>query len=1178
VLLREAAVSTAETPRIAELRSALDRGDLDSVRRTLLTVDGREAELLQEGMGAEAFERARQAAASGRRRGKLGKVLVLPGIMGTELDAVDRKGDVDRIWIDFVRLLAGRIGDLELTPDGNPARAGVQIRPAGLHNLTYVPILLELDTRWHVRPFPFDWREDIDKSAERLDAEITSFGAGDPVHLVAHSMGGLVSRRFMQKHPATWKAMDDTTGAGRGGRLLMLGTPNRGSFAIPLTLSGAEKILKALAVGDIHHSMNDLLEIISTFPGLYQMLPSPIADLGTGEDHKKLYDVANWGALPAKAPHLARADAFMRDLDAVIDPDRLLYVAGFDRDTPVGIRIESPGKFSYRKSRDGDGRVPHALGLLEQVKTYWVNETHGDLAKNVHVLDAVHELLQKGTTTVLAATKPAARRAAPVQEWEAANDVAPLPTEARAIAEKGKVTRRTTGKPSLTPEEQTRLRNLTLSEYLGSDKPMPDDGPGRRRGGGYAEEMARLAEQLTAPTPAPRHKVSVEVVWGDVVAVDADVHAVGHYQGVLPQNAEKALDCAVSGLSWSEGKKPENTSRLVITEHTRRGILRGALGDVDFFPLPTASRRGRVVAVAGMGYPGTFDLTALRLLYRELTLAVMALPKVNEICTVLVGSGEGTLSVERATRGLLEGIGAALAARDESAGGRRVPTFRIVELYRDRAEEIRRALVIQSEKVESLELVVAPEVIAGVNGRVSVEGCLELVIDSTLRAARSRSRTRGRMLYDNVMRGIPTDAGLREMALATMNPLVDNGRHEEWQRRYRVVPRPSDEATDVPTRISFTWDTGVIRIAAITAATTVSERLIRIDKSLIDELVTRMTDPTQQDLMDESDDPTKRGQGLSRDLALLLIPREFRDVVQRGPYVIEVDRTMAHVHWEACSQFSGGANLPEPMGVAQLARQLRTTYSPAPAPPPHRSGRVRALVIGDPGDPDKNEDLPGAREEALAVHELLLKHHVDSVALIGAPDAEGRGPIPGIPPAGRLEVLRMLLRGGLDLVHYAGHGDFDEVQRDRAGWLFKGGLLTSAELARIDEVPSLVVANACLSARTAQTLAAGGSDADPRSEAALLPSLADEFFHLGVRNYIGTAWEVNDIGATLFAQTFYETLFSASYGEVVKTARRALYDQRAVYGPLWAAYQHYGDPTSRLRAVSPEAQDESEPA
>ena len=196
-------MSAAETPRIHALQGALDRGDLNGVRRVLLSLDGREAKLLEQELGPEAFERSRRSAARGRRRAKLGKVVVLPGIMGTELDSVDRKGDVDRIWINFVRLFAGRIRELELTAAGEPARPGFQVRPAGLHRKTYLPMLLELDTRWHVRPFPFDWREDIDKSAARLDAEVKAFGAGEPVHLVAHSMGGLVSRRFAQLHRAT---------------------------------------------------------------------------------------------------------------------------------------------------------------------------------------------------------------------------------------------------------------------------------------------------------------------------------------------------------------------------------------------------------------------------------------------------------------------------------------------------------------------------------------------------------------------------------------------------------------------------------------------------------------------------------------------------------------------------------------------------------------------------------------------------------------------------------------------------------------------------------------------------------------------------------------------------------------------------------------------------------------
>ena len=85
-----------------------------------------------------------------------------------------------------------------------------------------------------------------------------------------------------------------------------------------------------------------------------------------------------------------------------------------------------------------------------------------------------------------------------------------------------------------------------------------------------------------------------------------------------------------------------------------------------------------------------------------------------------------------------------------------------------------------------------------------------------------------------------------------------------------------------------------------------------------------------------------------------------------------------------------------------------------------------------------------------------------------------------------------------------------------------------------------------------------------------MPSLADEFFRLGVRNYVGTAWEVNDVGATLFAEEFYRAILhdpngsagGSSFGNAVLAARKALWRQRHLYGPLWAAYQHYGDPSS----------------
>ena len=80
----------------------------------------------------------------------------------------------------------------------------------------------------------------------------------------------------------------------------MLGTPNRGSFAIPLTLTGNEKLVKLLAKADIPHRLSALLSIIGSFPGLYQMLPSPLLDLD--DDHRATVRRPDLGAGPWRAP------------------------------------------------------------------------------------------------------------------------------------------------------------------------------------------------------------------------------------------------------------------------------------------------------------------------------------------------------------------------------------------------------------------------------------------------------------------------------------------------------------------------------------------------------------------------------------------------------------------------------------------------------------------------------------------------------------------------------------------------------------------------------------------------------------------------------------------------------------------------------------------------------------
>ena len=109
-------------------------------------------------------------------------------------------------------------------------------------------------------------------------------------------------------------------------------------------------------------------------------------------------------------------------------------------------------------------------------------------------------------------------------------------------------------------------------------------------------------------------------------------------------------------------------------------------------------------------------------------------------------------------------------------------------------------------------------------------------------------------------------------------------------------------------------------------------------------------------------------------------------------------------------------------------------------------------------------------EQACAVYNLLKKYpSVDPLLLIGGWDGAGPFHDKGIDPADYFEVVPLLLSGEFDIVHYCGHALFDPAVPDQAGWVFKA-VLTAWDLEGIERPPSLVVANACLSAQLSPAL------------------------------------------------------------------------------------------------------------
>jgi CHAT domain-containing protein len=325
--------------------------------------------------------------------------------------------------------------------------------------------------------------------------------------------------------------------------------------------------------------------------------------------------------------------------------------------------------------------------------------------------------------------------------------------------------------------------------------------------------------------------------------------------------------------------------------------------------------------------------------------------------------------------------------------------------------------------------------------------------------------------------------------------------------------------------------------------------------------VHELTAPSEEDARD-----------LPQFLTQFLVPPDLQhSLAGDAPLILEVDPYTAIVPWEflMARRFDGAA---EPLAIRQcLARQMRTTYARTDVDEPSVEG-MKALVVGDPGDPARGQALPHARTEAVAVAAVLRKHKIEPDLLIGAP---GTLPTTGARFATRLDVLARMLTGNYDIVHYSGHGVFDPAHPELSGWLFADGLLAARELAQFTRAPRLVMANACWSAARPDMSAAG--EPEPGRQGELAPVLADEFLRVGTGHFVGATWRLPDRSAEEFATLFYDALFGAgpqrpvTVGEALRRSRQQLWEaaqraavQTAEQRSAWAAYEHYGDPGDYL--------------
>ncbi|MFM9915121.1 MAG: CHAT domain-containing protein, partial [Rhizobacter sp.] len=1021
-------------------------------------------------------------------------VFVLPGILGSHI-----KVDGKRIWLGW-RLING-LKKLEY-----PDPPGRSVEPDGPVGSSYDDLVTFLSRTHEVIEFSYDWRKPIELEAQRLGRAVDAAMAsreksGQPVRMVAHSMGGLVARTMQLECPATWTQMMARPGA----RLLMLGTPNGGSWAPMQVLSGDDTFGNALVAFGAPFQDHSTRQLMAQFPGFIQLQLALLDDprrLDRSETWQKLADddlaqvrshawwhdegcqinAYRWG-VPDQGV-LDQAVALRRRLDDQRDRvlsqfrDQLVLVVGRAPFTPDGFEIGEEGLVYLNAPDAGDGRVPLASAMLPGVPAWKVDCEHGALPAERSAHEAYLDLLVDGSTRRLAVQAGIGSTRGAVQA------------------------------PAHVRSRPARLGNSPRPPRDADQTLLLDDEPGTGEAG----------------RAKPSGALDITVVNGDLKFVRHPL-MLGHYNSSHLTGTEAVVDRLIGGtmsesLALRQYPDVPGTHQFFANSGTHNGN-------------PLQLPRPECVVVAGLGTEGnlrpselayTVQMGALALAQRIFEQPHDGTPAC-ELAATLIGSGGAGISAGQAAQAIVQGVRDADVALGElnarldarsGANGRRWPRIahvHLIELYLDRASEAWRALYAQAQ------------------------------------ASPGRYR-----LSDTIQSGIgamrrPLEGGYR----GTGNDYI----------RATVALRPTGEAV-----LEYTIDTRK-RARTERLEQPVQERLLR-------------------DLVAQASSDLKQDARIGRSLFNLLVPLELEPFLGgTTEMLLQVDRATSGIPWELLdtdADAQGPDACPRESSIpwairAKLIRTLTTVE--------YRRGVVDArpdahvLVIGEPQcDTTKYPRLPGARAEAKAVHDLLLRQGgvLDGqvVGLFGA-DAAAPGP-------DARTIINELMSRNWRIVHIAGHGEAPEgidadswdaeanstseaarsrLKNARGVVLSKGTFLGPCEIRSMRVVPELVFVNCChLAARSPGQVMDVESHFD---RARFASGVAEALIEIGVRCVIAAGWAVEDEPALKFATGFYAALLrGARFIDAVAEARLAAH---APDSNTWAAYQCYGDPDWQLRSA-----------
>lgn len=280
-------------------------------------------------------------------------------------------------------------------------------------------------------------------------------------------------------------------------------------------------------------------------------------------------------------------------------------------------------------------------------------------------------------------------------------------------------------------------------------------------------------------------------------------------------------------------------------------------------------------------------------------------------------------------------------------------------------------------------------------------------------------------------------------------------------------------------------------------------------------------------------------QGLEKSGQLLwdhLFTRQVKERLNRSPscdLILSIDEELVDIPWELL--YSKGDFLCLKFNLGRL---IRTQDKAEPARYRSMSGIPKMLILANP-----TSDLKSAYLEGLFIKNQLDRRRRDISVDFKSTYID-------------TFYVKKNLRD-YDIIHFAGHCEYDPQERENSGWILSDGRLTARDICMLGEttvMPSLVFSHACHSAQLSQDLSCGGG----RERAY---SIAWAFLLSGVRHYIGAIRKIEDSLSLVFTQEFYSQMISGkSVGECLRRGRLKLVKEYGISSVSWMSYLLYGDP------------------